>query len=535
MGAVRTAWAAGVAALALLGGPAFAREPTPVPQIVSQNGRFALMVDGAPYLMLGAQMNNSSAWPAVLPKVWPTIDKLHANTLEAPIAWEQVEPREGQFDFSFLDTLLAQARQHRVRLVLLWFGAWKNNSPSYAPEWVKLDNARFPRVITARGETRNSLSPLYTATMEADKKAFVALMSHLKAADPQHAVIMVQVENETGVYGSVRDFSPAAQAAFKGQAPDALVKALGKPPGTWADAFGPDADEFFYAWSMARYVDALAEAGKAANPLPMYVNAALRDPAGYQDPMSFSSGGPTWDVLDIWKLAAPHIDVVAPDIYMRDYASYVRTLEQYSRPDNALMVPETGNGEANARMVFEVLGRRALGFAPFGMDETGYSNFPLGAPKLDEATVEAFAQNYRLIEPFARQLAALSYQGKVWGAAEPTDTHVQRVSLGDWQVTASYGMPQFAFPAPTGNSPPSGGFLVAELGPNEYLLAGYHVRLNFDLTSPAGRKVQFARVEEGHYADGQWVFDRIWNGDQTDYGLNFTSAPQLLRVRLATY
>lgn len=531
------AWAAGAAMLALFGGgaSAAAREAAPTPQIVAHDGHFALMVDGAPYLMLGAQMNNSSAWPAMLPKVWPVIDKLHANTLEAPIAWEQIEVKEGQFDFSFLDTLLAQARQHHVRLVLLWFGAWKNNGPNYAPEWVKLDNARFPRVVTARGETRNSLSPVYPATLEADRKAFVALMSHLKAADPQHTVIMVQVENETGVYGSVRDYSPAAQALFKGPAPDALVKALGKQPGTWVDAFGPDADEFFYAWSIAHYVDQLAEAGKAANPLPMYVNAALRDPFAYQDPMSFSSGGPTWDVLDVWKASAPHIDVVAPDIYMRDYASYVRTLQQYSRADNALMVPETGNDQVYAHMFFEVIGHGSLGFSPFGMDETGYYNYPLGAPKLDDATIEAFAQNYRLVEPFARDLAALSFAGKVWGASEPTDTHVQRINLGDWQVSASYGMPQFGSPTPTGNSPASGGFLVAQLGPGEYLLAGYHVRLNFELTNPAGKKPLFARVEEGHYENGQWVFDRLWNGDQTDYGLNFTSAPQLLRVKLATY
>ncbi len=535
IGIVRSVFASCLALAAGFATVAAAREPAQAPQIVSQNGHFALMVDGAPYLMLGAQMNNSSAWPAMLPKVWPAIDKLHANTLEAPIAWEQIEAKEGQFDFSFLDTLLTQSRQHHVRLVLLWFGAWKNNGPNYAPEWVKLDNARFPRVITARGETRNSLSPAYPATLEADRKAFAALMGHLKAADAQHTVIMVQVENETGVYGAIRDHSPEAEKQFKGPVPDQLIKALNKQPGTWADVFGPDADEFFYAWSIAHYVDQVAAAGKAVYPLPMYVNAALRDPFGYQDPMSFSSGGPTWDVLDIWKAAAPSIDVVAPDIYMRDYGSYAKTLEQYSRADNALMVPETGNDQIYAHMFFEVVGHRSLGFAPFGMDYTGYYNYPLGAPKLDDATLESFAQNYELVGPFARQLAALSYQGKVWGASEPTDVHVQRINLGDWQAVASYGQPQFGSPPPTGNAAPTGGFLVAELAPNEYLVTGCHVRMNFELTAPGGKKPLLARVEEGHYDNGQWVFDRLWNGDQTDYGLNFTSAQQVLHVKLATY
>ena len=71
------------------------------------NSKHALIVDGAPFLMLGAQANNSSNYPAVLPKVWPVIRELHANTLEIPVAWEQIEPVEGKFDFSWVDTLLA--------------------------------------------------------------------------------------------------------------------------------------------------------------------------------------------------------------------------------------------------------------------------------------------------------------------------------------------------------------------------------------------------------------------------------------------
>jgi beta-galactosidase GanA len=86
----------------------------PLPKIVQKDGRYGLFVDGAPYLMLGAQVNNSSAWPAMLPKVWPAIEYLHANTVEMPVYWEQFEPEKGQFDYTVLDTLLAQAREHHV-------------------------------------------------------------------------------------------------------------------------------------------------------------------------------------------------------------------------------------------------------------------------------------------------------------------------------------------------------------------------------------------------------------------------------------
>ena len=219
----------------------------PIPQLVSKDGRHALMVDGAPFLILGAQVNNSSNWPQALDDVWPAIDVVKPNTVMVPVAWEQVEAKEGTFDFSFVDVLLKQAREKDVRLILLWFATWKNNGPNYAPAWVKLDNARFPRVITADGRTLNSLSPHAQATLDADRKAFVALMTHLKAADPQRTVIMVQPQNEPGTYGSVRDFSPLAQKVFEGPVPDALLKKLGKAPGTWRDVFGADADEFFHA------------------------------------------------------------------------------------------------------------------------------------------------------------------------------------------------------------------------------------------------------------------------------------------------
>jgi beta-galactosidase GanA len=513
---------------------------TQLPKLVKQDGHYGLLVDGAPFLMLSAQVNNSSGWPAMLPKVWPAVEQLHANTVEVPIAWQQIEPREGEFDFSFLDTLLAQARDQRVRLVLLWFGTWKNNGPGYAPEWVKLDNQRFPRVINAKGAMRDSLSPNFPATLAADRKAFVALMRHLQAMDTGRTVIMVQVENETGTYGAVRDHSPTAQKLFESQVPPEIVKAFDKRPGTWVQVFGKDADEFFHAYSIAHFVEQVAAAGKAAYPIPLYVNAALRDPFKDQDPYDYSSGGPTWNVLDIWKAAAPSIDVIGPDIYLHDYRGYTRTLDLYGRPDNALFVPETGNGLQTARFFFEVVGRGGLGFAPFGMDFTGYANFPLGAAQLDEETIAAFARNYELVEPMMRELAALSFQGKVWGVAEPAEIHVQQVVLGAasnarWQVEVSYGRGMFGDGEPRGNPTPSGGVLLAELEPNEYLITGYHARVRFERAQPSQAPFMLARVEEGHYEGGKWIFERLWNGDQTDWGLNFTGLPQVLRVRLADY
>ena len=545
MGMSRFATAVGLA-LALVGGPlvggALAAD-APMPRLVTKDGRHALMVDGAPFLMLGAQVNNSSAWPSQMAKVWPTIEKLGANTVQVPIAWEQIEPVEGQFDFSYLDLLLQQARERKVRLVLLWFGTWKNSSPSYAPEWVKLDDKRFPRLKTETGGRSYSMSPLAQSTLDADRKAFVALMTHLKAKDAaQKTVIMVQVENETGTYGTVRDFGPAAQKVFDAPAPATLVKALGAKPGTWSQAFGKDADEFFHAWHIGRFVDQVAAAGKAVYPLPMYVNAALRDPIKPGDPKSYSAGGPTDNVIGVWQAAAPSIDLIAPDIYMKESVKYEAVLGHYARPNNALFVAETGNDPAYARYVFSTLGKQGIGWSPFGMDDTGYANYPLGAAKVDAAMIEAFAANYRLLAPMAREWAKLSFEGKVWGGAEPDDRSAQSTTLGDWTVSLRYGKWQFGASdwawlkdRPPGPQGPDGGGLVAQLSPNEFLVTGRNVRVEFGRAKADGKPMLMARVEEGHFENGQWVFDRLWNGDQTDYGLNFTGGSQILRVKLATY
>jgi beta-galactosidase GanA len=530
----------------------------PIPSIAQQNGRYALMVDGAPFLMLGAQSNNSSDWPATLPKVWSAIEYLHANTLEIPIYWEQFEPRQGQFDYSQIDSVLAQARAHNVHLVLLWFGTWKNGSQHYMPEWMKLDTERYAHVVNKNGERVDSPSPFARASLDADIRAFTAFMRHLKAADPERTVLMVQVENETGTWGTLRDYSAEANKLFAAPVPGDVLKAMNKTDAKvegWAEVFGRDADVYFHAWAIARYVGQIALAGKAVYPLPLYVNAALRDPFK-GEPGTYESGGPTDNVLSIWKAEAPAIDVLAPDIYLLDTQSYLKVIELYHRPDNALFIPETAGTPRAARFLFAALGLQAIGYSPFGLDYTRTNHPERMVPNEPNAFLDPTAQDYTLLGPMMRDVARLSFEGKLQAVAEVEGQPMQTLHFGNWDAVVSFGAGRGG--AATGNAEPIGRALVAQLSDNRFLVTGFHCRVDF---RPAGavqqqktQKIvagtgqtpsalidgnwqhrQFLRVEEGEYENGAFQSQRILNGDQTDWGLDFESDSEVLRVSLARY
>jgi len=506
----------------------------PIPRIVKKDGRFALFVDDAPYLMLGAQTHNSSDWPATFAKVWPAMEYLNVNTVEIPVYWEQFEPRQGQYDYTAIDKLLAEARQHRVRLVVLWFGTWKNGSQHYMPEWMKLAPDRYPHMVDKNGHAVDSPSPYATASLEADKSAFAAFMRRLKATDPQRTVIMVQVENEPGAWGSVRDYSPAAQKLFEAPVPPEVIDAMhptaAPPSANWQDAFGSEAEVCFHAWSVAKYVGQVAAAGKAVYPLPLYANAALRDPLKPGAPGSYESGGPTDNVLPIWKVAAPALDVLAPDIYMNNDAAYLKVLELYHRDDNPLFVPETG-GAGNARFFFSVLGLQAIGYSPFGMDYTRTRSVAEES-KPREEFLTPWAMNYKLIGPMQREIARLNFEGKLQAVAEQKDKIDDTLPFGAWNATVSYGATRNN--RAVGNPEPTGRVLVAQLKDNQFLVAGYFCRVDFK-PAAAEQHRQFLRVEEGIYENSVFKFLRIWNGDETDWGLNFGAEPLVLRVSLATY
>jgi hypothetical protein len=542
-------------------------------------------VDGSPYLVLGAQIGNSSAWPSLLPKVWPAIEAMHANTVEAPVYWEQIEPQPGRFDWTNVDALIEGARANHLHLILLWFGTWKNGNDHYVPQWVKRDPQHFPRMINSAGTPLDVLSANAPANMEADRKAFSTLMHHIAEKDgSEHTVLMMQVENESGGIGSARDFSPASNREFAGQVPPELVKALGKQAGTWAEVFPGNADEAFQAWHLARYVNAVAEGGKREFNIPFYCNVWLAYPPGQLPErhipiagIGYPSGGPHQGMLPIWKAAAPAIDLIGPDLYSSNPDFALNILDTYARSDNPLWIPETGREDDFAAYLFAALERGGIGFSPFGIDWTDHP--PAGT------VPRAHAMNYALLGPMDRTLAQLTYAGKVKtfielaggadqeklftaeGEAHDAEAHsntlmskanlpgtesalISPVRLanatasletagtpatraadasGAWVAEVRFGFPQRdGQPAP-GSANKDGRMLVAQLGPDEFLVAGIGGAVFFHRPGfLPGIRMQILTAEEGYYTPGSspgapeiWHTTRILNGDETDRGIRF--------------
>lgn len=358
--------------------------------------RTILTVDNKPFIAIAGEVHNSSSSSVeYMEDVWKRAVELGLNTLLMPVTWELTEPVEGEFSFALPDALIEQARNYKMKIIFLWFGTWKNAQCMYAPEWVKRDIERFPRAQVEKGKNKTRLSKFYgleyttlsylgEETNRADAKAFAEFMKHLKEVDGEaHTVIAVQVENETGLQGAAREYSDEADFLFEQPVPKEFLSYMkthtqsmepgikeavetGKECGSWKEVFGDYAEEIFSAYHVAGYVGKVAAAGRAEYDLPLAVNCWL-DKGG--EPGEYPTGGPIAKVMEVWKYAAPAIDVFAPDIYVPYFCDICDT---YTKLGNPLFIPETAvHSHAAPRLVYSIGHYHASCFAPFGFEDMG--------------------------------------------------------------------------------------------------------------------------------------------------------------------
>jgi hypothetical protein len=498
----------------------------PAPYLEKRGEAVQLIVDGEPFLVLAGELHNSSSSSREYMKdIWPRLDSMNLNTVLAVVEWSLVEPEEGVYDFSLVDGLLEDARAHDLRLVLLWFGAWKNGQSHYVPAWIKMDYERFPRVKTRDGKSLEILSALVRETMDADAKAFTAMMKHVRERDSlDHTVIMVQIQNEVGILGSTRDFSDAANDAFNALVPPELMNYLAEhreellpglkekwagtgyhSVGNWEEVFGPgkETEELFMAWNYARYLDYCTVRGKEAYDVPMFVNAWIVQP-GDRYPGDYPSGGPQAHVLDLWRAGAPHIDLFCPDIYLPDFAGIC---EEYTMSGNTLFIPEARAGERGAGQALYAIGRHlAIGYSPFGIDSR--VNDPAGGP---------IPRTYAMLESMDSLILDAQQKGTLNAVLLNNDNNPEEtIRAGEYNMHFELRKGwRSNYVSPFGYA------LIIELGQDEFIVAGKDVQAFFSVSTPGPPIAAILWLEEGRFENKTWIARRRLNGDaiMLDYDL----------------
>jgi hypothetical protein len=522
-----------------------------IPHLEKRGKATQLIVKGKPYLVLGGELyNSSSSSLEYLKPILPRLKSMNLNTVLVAVSWQLVEPVEGKFDFALVDGILKEARVNNLHVILLWFGTWKNGLSHYTPAWVKKDEFRFPRIVLENGKSTETISALSSSAMQADAHAFGALMKHVKMVDGvKNTVVMVQVENEVGIIGSARDHSDLANAQFAKAVPAALIYHLeyyknelqpsllklwqtagAKTSGTWTEVFGdsPATDEAFMAWHYGNYINTVTKAGKAAYNIPMFINTWVVQPED-KTPGDYPSGGPQAHVHDIWRAAAPLIDIKAPDIYLPDFKGITA---MYQHPWNPIFIPESFSGINGAANAFYLIGERnGMGYSPFGIDKQ--EAVPAKTP---------IAEAYSVLSQLQPQILKAQTKGSIRAFILNKTDSIQHFELGNYKITVTLKTDW------KGVTLTDKGYgLIIYSGPDEFTLAGSNINVSFVPVTSGLAKAGLQTVTEGGYINGVWKPGRILNGDEvmisyhlaeeaannkTGTGAKFDAKPSILKVSL---
>jgi len=586
--------ALGLMVCAALAISAQAQTASGTPHLQKQGTATQLIVDGKPFMALAGELTNNAATSLpMMEPIWPQLVAANLNSVLVGVSWAQFEPEEGKFNYTQVDGVIAKARENNLHIVFIWFASWKNGTSSFAPYWVKKDYTRFPRIQIGNGSTVSISGPVELlstfgdATRDADAAAFGALMRHIKEVDAsQHTVVMIQVENEVGVLRDSRDRSPAANRAFAGPVPaelmnyleahkDALIPEFRavwaangyKKSGTWEEVFGPGkpadlqlpiqttsppmseyehevswrelhwpSDEIFMAWNYARFVEKVAQVGKANYDIPMYVNGWLQQP-NHAWPGTYPSGGPMPQVHDVWRAGAPDIDILAPDLYV---PSFDEVCERFSRNGNPLFIPETSTDASN---VIVAVGKyNTIGFSPFGVDG--------GRPIPTE-----LSDAYKMLSQLSPVILANQGSDNITAVRMVQGDPPKQVKLGNYTLTFTYtgritGLPPQekggvvgAPPRPQPGAPPAetqlplvAAAVVIATGPDEYYFGGGGMRVDFTANTPGPANVGLGVVQRGGFVDGKWELTRWIEGDDDAQGEILVLHPgTIVRVQLYRY
>ncbi|PXY42436.1 mannonate dehydratase [Flavobacterium cheongpyeongense] len=516
-----------------------------IPFLQKKGNKTQLIVNSKPFLIRGGELGNSSATSMEsMESIWSKLTDMNLNTVLTPVYWELIEPQEGKFDFSLVDDLIIRARKENLKLVFLWFGSWKNSMSSHVPEWVKLNQKKFPRVKDEKNKSHEILTPFSENNLEADLKAFQELMRHIKDFDQkEQTVIMVQVENEIGMLPTARDYCVLANEAFNKPIPDELMLHMQKnkeklvpeffevwkkngfkTSGNWNQVFGKglQTDEIFMAWYFAKFTNKIAKAGKETYDIPLFVNAALNAPE--KKPGEYPSAGPLPHLMDIWKAAGTSIDLLSPDFYNPLFKHWN---DLFTRLGDPLFIPEHRFDESAPFKGLYAIGHyEAIGFSPFSIES------------IVDAKKEPLGKIYNLVKQLTPVIEANKGQGKIDGVLLDKENQLQVIKLGNFEFTFKHDYTLNWSDGAKADVWPMSSAIIIEIAPNEFYIAGSGIVVTFKPLKSMELNAGILKTDQGIFENDVWKTIRHFNGDQTHQGRHLRISVgdyEIQKLKLYTY
>lgn len=540
-----------------------------IPSLQKVGTSTCLMVDGKPFVMYCGELHNSTASSMSYMhenRIWEKLEDMHLNSVIATASWELVEPQEGKFDFTLVDGVIAEAKKHGMKVAFIWFGAFKNPMMTYAPSWVKSNPKKYPHAIDEQGQEMEHISVYGSEILKADTKAYKAFLQHLKDTDQDHTVVLIQLQNEPGLRGTKRDYSTDANKAWKAQVPKAITDYLkankgslqpdmeqiwakygDKTTGNWEDIFGKSevnnqaenpipnfTEHIFTAYGYANYLEQMAKAGKEVYPLPVFINASVfgMNTRG----RSLGNGCSIPEFFDIYKAAAPSIDILTPNSYMQqlDWIG-----KNFSWKGNPILIPESTI--IGARGLYIIGEYDAIAFSPFGID---YEDNEL-TPTLEKQH-RLLGESYNQMQQMGKLITDNLGSDKMRGIYLYTGHETDTVEMGDYVLTFSprKGFDIGALMAPAGGGFAAegeqkqieqGGAVIVQTSADEFYVVGYG--FNADIKLKDGVKSRFCGYDsiwEGRFENGEFIPGRLLNGDERNVFATYDKV-NALKVKMYHY
>ena len=454
-------------------------------------------------------------------------------------------------------------KENNLKLCLIWFGTYKNGASTYAPEYVKKNPEKYWPIYSTNGHVSATLSPLCKETCKRDREAFRKLLQRAKELDKDHIILGVQIENESGCLGPARDYSERGNKSYKEKVPEdmiKLVKSIKKPcpltefytgkHGNWAETFGFYAPDIYMAYYFAKYINKVAEISKQLLDVPTYLNCWTHENGAKIPGVSYPSGGPTKNAIEIYKEFCKNIDMISADVYADNIDLFSAQALPYARKDNVFFLPESYPSLLQYPLIFRMIkdyqltGVHGLGIDTL-LDENGELvekakgwqqaiNIMKSSKELLEENIgsENFIAVYQMYgEPFkVYELGGYIIQILFFNKNDPIIAHVDARHRGE----------------KTNNLMPLGFIFKAKEADTFYITGqGFVARftkkitveqvtdsLLLDANHNKNAFHQYVSVEEGTYENGKYYPRRKRNGDEAEYGTWAADDTGVVRLKL---